>query len=75
MKHILPYWAAAHLMLSGSGGSGHKPATGHRNKRYSITKHDIARLEAAKEKRERKAAKRYEDHCWAVSNNPCRTTL
>ena len=51
-----------------------KPVGGHRAHGYQKTSHDLQRIAAAQDRRERRAEKRYEDHRWALANDPCRRT-
>ena len=48
-----------------------KAASGHRRAGYKRTPADIARIEAAAQKRERRGAKLQRDYDKCVANNPC----
>lgn len=43
---------------------------GHRARGYSVTQHDLDRIQAAAERRTRKAAKRHRDYLSGLANDP-----
>ncbi len=47
------------------------PTGGHRAKGYKRTQADTIRVEAAYQKRERRALKRARDYARCIANNPC----
>lgn len=80
MRIISPFVAAALAAMWGDQSNAlplapKKPTGGHRAKGYTKTKADHQRLQAAADRRARRAEKRWINHLSSVANNPCITTI